>query len=153
MVAEEVDKELLLPPHDQGYGGGGREFTGSSAEIREFLKNKEETSVNDATWARLTEMAGFSAGRFGCFETRLGMWEYNREWKAAILRKFTTDKDSLWGGGLLSPIGNRVAYAASAMTWGTINTDKPGGGSANDGRLYAFHLRGLRLIHDGRGKV
>ena len=54
------------------------------------------------------------------------MGTYNREREATILRQFATDKDALWGGGLRVPIGNRIAHAAAALTWGTINMDKPG---------------------------
>ena len=62
-AAEEVDKELLLSAHDAS--GEGGEFTGMSLEIREFLKNKEESGTEDETWARLAEMAGFPLGGFG----------------------------------------------------------------------------------------
>ena len=124
MVAEEVDKELPSSSRDHVYGG--REFTGLSADIRDFLKNKDDSSAKDDTWARLTEMAGFSLGGFGFFKTRLGMGTYNRERKADILRKFTTDKDALWGGGLRGPIGNRISHDAAALTWGTANTYKLG---------------------------
>ena len=54
------------------------------------------------------------------------MGAYNRGRMATILREFNTDKDALWGGGLLVPIGNRIAHADAALTWGTLNTDKPG---------------------------
>ena len=116
MAAAEVDEELMLTAHDQGYGS--REYAGLSAEIREFLKNKNETGARDETRARLAEMAGFPMGGFGFFKTRLGMGAYSRERKAAILRQFTTDKDALWGGGLRVPIGNRIAHAAAALNWG-----------------------------------
>ena len=124
VVADEVDKELLLSGPDST--GLGREFDGLSAGIRDFLKNKNETGAKDETWARLTEMTGFSLGGFGFFKTRLVMGTYNRERKATILRQFTTDMDALRGGGLRAPIGNRIAHAAAALTWGAINTDKPG---------------------------
>ena len=64
---------------------------------------------------------------FGFFETRSAMGAYNRERKAAILRKFTNDKDAIWGGGLRVPIGNRISHDAASLTWRTTNTDKPGG--------------------------
>ena len=60
VVAGEVDKDLLTSSHD--LTGGGKEFSGLSAEIREFLKTKGDNSTKDETWARLTEMAGFSLG-------------------------------------------------------------------------------------------
>ena len=64
VVAEEVDKELLLTATEPGYGS--REFSGLSAEIRDFLKNnKGGNGGKDETWSRLTEMAGFSLGGFG----------------------------------------------------------------------------------------
>lgn len=53
------------------------------------------------------------------------MGTYNRERKAAILRQFNTDKGSLRGADLLVPIGNRIAHAAAALTWGTLNADNP----------------------------
>ena len=56
VVAEEVDKELPLAAHDTG--GLGREFTRRSFEIRDFVKNKDESGARGATWARLAEMAG-----------------------------------------------------------------------------------------------
>ena len=62
---------------------------------------------------------------FGFFSTKLGMGTYNKERQAAILRSFSTDKDALWGDGLRVPIGNRLARAAAALTWGTITPDKP----------------------------
>ena len=107
-------------------GLGGREFAGLSAQIRDFLKNKEDTSAKAETWTRLTEMAGSPVGCFGFCETRLRMGAYNPERKATTLRQFATDKDASWGGGLRVPIGNRIAHAAASLTWGAINTDKPG---------------------------
>ena len=103
VVAEDVDKELLLSPRDAP--GAGREFTGLSAEIREPLKNMEESGTKDETWARLAEMAGFSLGGFGFFKTRLGEGAYNRERKATILLQFATDKAASRGGGLRAPLG------------------------------------------------
>ena len=125
-VADQVDKELLLTATEPG--AGGREFSGLSEEIREFIKTtKEGNTGKDETWTRLTEMTGFSLGGFGFFQTRLGMGTYNRERKATILRQFATDKDALRDGGLRVPIGNRIAHAAAALTWGAVNADKPGG--------------------------
>ena len=43
-----------------------------------------------------------------------------------FLRQFATDKDALWDGGLRVPIGNRIAHAAAALTWGAANVEKPG---------------------------
>ena len=83
--------------------------------------------MKDETRTRLTEMTGFPMGGFGFPKTRLGIGTYNRERKATILRQFAADKDSVWGGGLRVPIGNRIAHAAEALTWGATNTDKPGG--------------------------
>ena len=123
VVAEEVDKELSANVRDTD--GMGREFSGLSAEIRGFLKNIDGSNPKDETCNRMTEMAGFSLGGFGFFKTRLGMGTYNRERKATSLRQFNTDKDALRGGGLRVPIGNRIAHAAAALTWGTLYTDKP----------------------------
>ena len=61
---------------------------------------------------------GVFSGGFGFFQTRLGMGTYNRERKETALRQFATDKDALWGGGLRVPVGNRIAHAAAALTWG-----------------------------------
>ena len=117
VVADQVDKELLLTATEPVVGG--REFSGLSEEIREFIKTtKEGNTGKDETWTRLTEMTGFSLGGFGFFQTRLGMGTYNRERKATILRQFATDKDALWDSGLRVPIGNRIAHAAAALTWG-----------------------------------
>ena len=124
MAAEEVDKELMVTARDRGFANS--EYEGLSAEIRAFLKNKNETGTKGDTWALIAEMAGFSMGGFGFFKTRLGMGAYNRERKATILRQFIADKDALWGGGLRFPIGNRVAHASAALTWGAMNPDKPG---------------------------
>ena len=71
-------------------------------------------------------MAGFSLGGFGFCKTRLGLGAYSRERNATIPRQFPTEKDALWIGGLRVPIGNRISHAAAALTWGTINADKPG---------------------------
>ena len=125
VVAEQVDKELLLPATDPV--GGGREFSGLPEEIREFIKTtKDGNTGKDETWTRLTEMEGFSLGGFGFSQARLGMGTYNRERNATILRQFSTDKDALRGGGLRVPVGNRIAHAAAALTWGAVNVDKPG---------------------------
>ena len=69
-VAEEVDKELLMSAQDAP--GAGRGFAGLSVEIRDFLKNKDGPGTKDEKWTRLDEMAGFSLGGFGFFQTRLG---------------------------------------------------------------------------------
>ena len=53
------------------------------------------------------------------------MGTYNRERKAAILRHLNNYKDALWGVGFRAPIGNRIAHAAAALTWVTLNTEKP----------------------------
>ena len=105
--------------------GMGREFVGLSAEIMEFLKNKDGANPKDETWNRLTEMTGFSLVGFGFFKTRLGMGTYNRERNATILRKFNSGKEALRGSVLRVPIGNRIAHAAAALTWGTSHPDKP----------------------------
>ena len=34
-----------------------------------------------------------------------------------------TDRDRLWDGGMRVPVGNRIAYGAAAMLWGTISPD------------------------------
>ena len=69
-VADEVDKELLLATHDAI--ALGREFAWLSSEIREFLKNKDESGEKGETWARLAEMAGFAIGGFGSPRRVLG---------------------------------------------------------------------------------
>ena len=66
---------------------------------------------------------------FGFSKTRLGLETCNRDQKATISRQFETDKDTLWGGGLRAPIGNRVARAAASLTWGTLTPDRHGGDS------------------------
>lgn len=127
VVADEVDKELLtesLVPGTQGLRGIS-DSSGLSAEIRDFLKHKTENEDKEETWTRLTELAAFSLGGFGFFQTRLGSGAYNRERKATVLRQFATEKDALWGAGVRVPVGSRVAHAASALTWGALNTDKP----------------------------
>ena len=119
-----MDKELLLSSQD--VAGSGKEFSELSAEIREFLKTKDDTGPKDETWARITEMDGFPLVGFGFFKTRLFTGAYNRKRKATAIRQFATDKDALRGGGLRVPIGNRIAHAAAALCWGAINADKPG---------------------------
>ena len=69
----------------------------------------------------------FLSGRFGFFQMRLRMRAYNLDRKATILRQCATEKDALRATGLRPPIGNRIDRAASAMTWGNLNIDKPGG--------------------------
>ena len=71
VVAEEVDKELLVRARDTD--GMGRELSGLTAEIRDFLKNNDGPGSKEETWARLAEMAGFPLSGFGFFSTRLGM--------------------------------------------------------------------------------
>ena len=70
-------------------------------------------------------MTGFPLGGFGFPKTRMGVATYSRGRKSTILRQFNTDKDALWGGGIRVPIGNRIARAAAALTWGTLNPEKP----------------------------
>ena len=67
------------------------------------------------------------------------MGTYNRERKATTIRQFTTDKDPLWAGGLRVPIGHRIAHAAAALTWCTINMHTRRG-CFDFGRLYTMAL-------------
>ena len=117
--------ELILSPRDSS--GVGREFTGLSAEIRDFLKNKEETGAKYNNWTRISDMDGFPLSAVAGFQNTCGAGTYSRGRKAGISSQFKTDKEALWGGGLRAPVGNRFAHASSALTWGAINPDKPGG--------------------------
>ena len=65
-------------------------------------------------------------GGFGFPSARLGVGAYNRGRKAIIPREFDTEKNALWSAGLRAPIGNRIAHAAAALTYGTLPPGKPG---------------------------
>ena len=62
VVSEEVGRELLLTAPDSS--GLGREFAWISSEIRDFVKNKDDSRANGDPWNRITEMAGFAIGGF-----------------------------------------------------------------------------------------
>ena len=121
-AAEDADAELLL--HARDTGGMCREFSGLSAQIRDWLNQKDCSTSQDETWARLTEMAGLSLGGFGLFNARFGMGTYSREREATILRQFNTDKDDFRGGGLHFQIGIRIAHAAAPLARVALNPDK-----------------------------
>ena len=68
VVAEEADKANPLNAADSRTHR--YDSAGSSSEIREILKLKQENGDKEETWARLAEMAGFPLGGFGFFGAR-----------------------------------------------------------------------------------
>ena len=83
------------------------------------MKKEKDGGIEDV-WNRLTETTTFALTGFGVFKTSLGAGAYKLEREASSLRHGITDKDRFWGKGLRVPIGNRVAKASGALTWGVL---------------------------------
>ena len=114
VVADEVDRELLLD------SDGRNPLPGDSDLSTLIAMKKEKDDEKEDVWNRLTEMTTFALTGFGFFKTSLGTGTYKRERKASSLRQGITDKDRFWDKGLRVPIGNRVAHASAALTWGCL---------------------------------